>query len=1050
MRNFFERLSFGGQSPEQRTEQRTEHQQLTAAEQEAIVLRADIRHRKQELKVNAINIDLPGSTDAMKATYQKTLARVHREAEGIPETNNRAEDVYTIRAKAAVAADLFPILAAYHAARAAQISVEQRGDASADLSDAREFLELAKATPKTSPANLLPDAMLLGVQTQLAKDHPLPTQEKIAHAANVDSKFLAQYALAVEEKDRAAFLDLISKDKQREVSAILDASVAPVLHQSLVEKKTPEDAQRMQVRRRLLSELKNTVEKNTPDDRHLVGLLAEAIGSLGDDTRQLLLEIIRDESDRGDVAKADPPKKESIHLPRVLKVFLDNFDDWRGNDIVLRLAGDRRLDSHLSIYLLNKLVAKGYVPKDVGEWWKEEKSKTKIERKVRKEGVGQIPGKLIPEARRLEIVRRVITDLGVMPSRQILEYLADDARWQAGDIVGRVAEVQTYAKEFEKITEVHDLVSILHADAHKAMIYYLLHGGEDRFNLINNYRFDTFKEMLSQIAELRVHETPIKQFTAALTKGSMSPSEVKTIVAKLREGHFPLPNPEQSAVEVSFDVSENAAVKNANMEIGRVLGREQLGCVFLFPLYRKYLEEAGSEEAVRLIGEMRTAVTFADRLRIITEIEKLFPTWRDQAKKELEENWRTLGGKLTVGASLDQVLGDTQVPMRGEELLPQLDTKRFDLKKIKKDLLVGLKGGNKQVADIQKELGKKKKARQTLAEGLARQTEETKRNDLEKKIAAIDNELQSLEQKKIQLGDQKVMEQFAHLTPEEKQKKLDELAKEIIALTEKSPSAIFVYLVAQVLGEDRLREQDAALIKEMESHLQGPFQTIMDATTYQKPRSSGEEKKRMRVRLSYIDKQKRLMHMVRFADSKICCFSSNNYDMVVAHEVPNKLWVASVTADPLSFVIAMETPGGSGDAHEPGAKAEENLGFIFGNFALDDESKLAIMLNGIYYAPGIEDMAQVETILHGVDSIFAGLPIKTTAIASQHGGSLNMPEGYTNDAVALTRLRALDDGSGQPESKIYDDLGTGDGLNSEKMYNSNADRGGNVWHKSVA
>ena len=40
----------------------------------------------------------------------------------------------------------------------------------------------------------------------------------------------------------------------------------------------------------------------------------------------------------------------------------------------------------------------------------------------------------------------------------------------------------------------------------------------------------------------------------------------------------------------------------------------------------------------------------------------------------------------------------------------------------------------------------------------------------------------------------------------------------------------------------------------------------------------------MRVQLSYIDKRERLMHMVRFADSKICCFSSNNYDMVVVQE----------------------------------------------------------------------------------------------------------------------------------------------------------------------
>ena len=403
----------------------------------------------------------------------------------------------------------------------------------------------AKDEPKTSTANLLPDALLLGVQKRLAEQHPLPALEKIANAASSDKKLLAEYALVLEEKDRAVFLDVFPEERHREVASILDASVATLLHQSLVEKKTPEEAQRMQVRRRLLAELKRTVEKNEPSDRHLTGLLSEAIGSLGDDTRQLLLELVRDEVDQGDATKDESKKKESVHLPRVLKVFLDSFDDWRGNDIVLRLAGDERLNSHLAIYLLNKLIEKGYVPKDVGEWWKEEKNNTKLAKKMPERRVTAVS-----EPRRLEIVQRVVTDLGVMPSRQILEYIADDARWEAGEIAGRVAEVQTYAKEFEKISNVRDLTHLLHADSHKAMIYYLLHGGGDRFNLINNYSFDKFKEMLGQIDQLQVHETPIQQCEAAMIKGGLTKAEARAAIEKLRAGHYPLPNLQQSSMEV--------------------------------------------------------------------------------------------------------------------------------------------------------------------------------------------------------------------------------------------------------------------------------------------------------------------------------------------------------------------------------------------------------------------------------------------------------------------------------------------------------------------
>jgi len=84
----------------------------------------------------------------------------------------------------------------------------------------------------------------------------------------------------------------------------------------------------------------------------------------------------------------------------------------------------------------------------------------------------------------------------------------------------------------------------------------------------------------------------------------------------------------------------------------------------------------------------------------------------------------------------------------------------------------------------------------------------------------------------------------------------------------------------------------------------------------------------------------------------------------------------------------------------------------------------------------------VEAILAGVQKIFEGLPIKTIALASQHGGSIKMPDGYTSEPMEFTRLRALDDGGGRPETKIYDDLDTGDKLNLPKSY------GGHVWHKT--
>ena len=45
--------------------------------------------------------------------------------------------------------------------------------------------------------------------------------------------------------------------------------------------------------------------------------------------------------------------------------------------------------------------------------------------------------------------------------------------------------------------------------------------------------------------------------------------------------------------------------------------------------------------------------------------------------------------------------------------------------------------------------------------------------------------------------------------------------------------------------------------------------------------------------------------------------------------------------------------------------------------------------------------------------------------------------------AGVVEVHALDAGDGQPETKIYDDLGTGDHLNLPKEY------GEHVWHQTV-
>lgn len=1002
---------------------------LSSEEKASIEIRAESRKESQKLKIHALNLELP-QNEAIKARYEKTRTLVLREASGEQERTEKSaldliEESDNLFEKAEENRRIFPNFSAFCFAESAKLK-EAAGENFSKLAvKARECLKESENIPKTTPAALLPEAVLLGIYARQIAKTSLPEKKKIAEAISGDAQLLENYSLVLPEDERAEFLILLPEEKREVFSQAMDASVSRYLHQSVVEQKTAEDNQRRNVRLRLYNGLRNIVEKGDEENNQMVKLLSEAVGTLGEDTRQLLLEIIRDEYENG----KEKRRKEKKYLPRVLKVFLEKFDDWRGNDIALRLAGDKNLNRHLSVFILGKLINNGYLPKDIKQWRSEEKVKR---------------GKSVEsEKQSLEIIKSVISDLGVIPSREILNFVSDDKEWKDAPLPERIKEIQSSQEQFSGIKNNRELASRLASNEREAMIFYLLHGGDDRFNLINNYSFEKFKEMNRFISDLKIHERPLMHFEQSLTSEAMSKKEAKNIIEKLKQGVFPL-DKNHSSCEVSFDVSENALLKNANAEIGRVLGRQQLGTILLFPLYREYLE-MDSGKNVEIIEKMKNSRTFSERFTLLEDIEEKFPEFREKAMKEMKDNWRILGEKMVLEATLEQVLSSDSVPVRGEDVLPRLDAKRIDLKKSKKELLVILKGGNEREAAARKEIFKKRKARENLLKGFERQENENTKKELEEKIKNIENEMAEIEKELAVIGDKKTMERFAHLSEKEKKEEIEKLGNEILALTEKSPSAIFTYITMQVLGEERLRESDVYLVQEMESHLQGPFQAIIDSKTYQKPFAGREEKKRQSVNLQYLDKTERFMNMVRFADSKICCFSSSNYEQIIQHSTPNKYWVASINADSLSFVISIEEPI-AGQEEAGAKKAKENQGFIFGNFGLDENEKPAILLNGIYYAPGVEDKNQTEAILNGVEKIFKGLPVKTVAIAEQYGGSLGkekLPKEYSNDSINLVRLRALDDGMGNPEAKIYDDLATGSDLNKPHYY------GGHVWHKKL-
>lgn len=1015
-----------GQKYEKIDEKEKGKQILNHDERSIIASIASQRRLTQKFNLAVMNLPKTEYTEALKRTAEGHLQVVQSEAAG-HNLEIRKESPDNLLDKSALVAKQFPGLAALCAAHAAKKQQLQKESFDQSLTEARELLSQINPESQNYPTNLLPEAIVIGINTRQIKGKTLPDMAKIAKAITTDFSLLKDYALVLDENNRKQFLSFISdENKRREVGQLMDTSVSEVLHQSVVAEKTAEAAQRKAIRLRLYQELQNELVKDKIENKQITRVLAEAVSGLGKDTQQLLLEIIRDEYEN-----KTPEKNINRHLPRVIKIFLDQFEDWKGNDIVLQLIGDKNLNPHLAVYLMKRLTKNGYLPEDVLKWWNTSRAQF---------GRGKES-----ETKRLAVIQSIIGDLGVMPSRDILDFVADDKQWKNAPLAERIKEIQSSQTEFAKYKDNRDLVRYLHRDGKKAMIYYLLHGGDDRFNLINNYSLDKFKEMLGLISDLEIHEDPLEKFQDSLIDSGLKDEQVKNIIERLKGGHYPLADESRAVHEISFAVSDNSKIINANHELADILGKNQLGVILAYPLYREFLvDKKDDKQAAELLSKMSTAQTFLDRSQLINEIEQQYPELKAQAIATLLENWRSFGEKMVLELSLEQVFGEGQIKVQGQELLPRLDAKRIDLKKIKKDLLVLLKGGHQKKESINKQLHQKNKAIKGLLAGFEKLTDDSKKSELQKKIDSIKKEVATLEKEREIISNQPATKRFAHLSKEEKKDEIDRLGKEIIALTEKSPSAIFTYLTMQVLGEDKLLESDISLIKEMESHLQSPFQNISDVLTYKQP-IQFESTKNQSIRLEYLDKTKRLMNMVRFADSKICCFSSNNYEQVISHDTPNKYWVASINADPLSFVISLESPH-SNPVESNRAEPVENLGFIFGSYGVTEENKPAVLLNGVYYAPGIGSKEQMERIVSGVEKIFSGLPINTITIAQMYGGSVGedkMPDNWNNNGIELNRLRALDDDQGDPEDKIYDDLGTGSDLNQSHYY------GDHVWYKKI-
>ncbi|MCB0351931.1 MAG: hypothetical protein KDD64_00350 [Bdellovibrionales bacterium] len=692
--------------------------------------------------------------------------------------------------------------------------------------------------------------------------------------------------------------------------------------------------------------------------------------------------------------------------------FEDDFPDFnphhqrrsgiRECELILDVATDPRVEGRFTRVLLRRLTELKYLDPEILTWL--EQSETSSDFPAR---AGCI---------------RMLRQYGVVPSKTLLEYFTRDGS-SPESIRQRFAKLESYRQTFDEVEDLSTLLSLLSSDVDGQIAFFVLRSPSSRFQLINNYPFERFQEIVELAQSFRLHPAPLEQFRGLLEKSGIQREHTERIVSNLIRGRHPFhtaysPTLEQ---EVRIDISESNRIRIACAELSQVLGSDQLGGVLLTmasrPILQQQIDDGDhSQETSSLLRSINQADTLIERERVANQIEADHPVLYRQAKELLLPGWESIEGLLQISLPLEEVLHSSP-KVEGDQLLAGIELLRRSRKESKLAVLQALKGTNPQIAARQKEIRRKEKALRGVQAGVEMRPED---QILQEKVTKIEEDLVRLREEVRALTLSPVVDRYRHLTPRERKEQIESEEKYLKAVVEKSASRLFLSSLVEVLDEKTITEGDAELLKELASHLDHPFETILSIVDLSQVKKQSEKEKTVRLRL--LDKCGDLTTFARFADSRLCCYSSTNYEMKVFGR-PNKEWLAARMRDPMSFVWVIEED-------QPSAKDEStvirnNLGFVMGDYGATNDGGLTLNLNGIYLTTGNEEKGAAN-ILQAIEKLQAE-PLRAEAIilGGSHGGAL--PSSFANfkrESREVTRLRALADIDGSPMQGNYDDLGT--------------------------
>lgn len=230
------------------------------------------------------------------------------------------------------------------------------------------------------------------------------------------------------------------------------------------------------------------------------------------------------------ILKTDKPEDErAICLGiRVLKGLIE-IDNPKGKTIATRLFANEDSPYQYRVYIAKKLFADGYWDPELGMYLS--KQTDPVHQLNFSRGVTEV----IPRREyQLNVLTRLIRNFGLTPDLPAYKMLEAQGELRTRTLGSRVVEMLMYKSEFAGKSR-DELCELFASNEEACKTSYILHGGEFRYAVVNDYSFNKFKTVVERIGSLQVHQPTLDRFEQILAQ-SMDPAEAKAVVIDLAAG----------------------------------------------------------------------------------------------------------------------------------------------------------------------------------------------------------------------------------------------------------------------------------------------------------------------------------------------------------------------------------------------------------------------------------------------------------------------------------------------------------------------------------